>query len=127
MKKIILALTLITISASAIADNTKETWECKAFAGQWSDILVVAKSNKDSVLGSIEIAGTIHKATFKVVGLDREWGFGDAPNSKIDYVFKISPNGTAHYFDLAGAKGKEYTESSMTFKCRQKKQPDLTK
>lgn len=117
--KFILASTLLTISASVIADNEKEVWECKDPNAEWNNILVTAVANKTTGDGVIKVAGIEHHTNFEIAGFDRQWQFGKKLNSDgFKYIFRVKPNGMAHYFNMPDTTNGNTVESEMVLSCR---------
>ena len=119
MKKFILAVILFAISVTVHAANEMETWECKDPNGKWNDILVTAIANKTTGDGTIKVAGIEHSTKFKIAGFDRQWQFGKESSTGIfQYVFRVKPNGIAHYFNMPSTIKGESVESEMVLMCR---------
>lgn len=115
MKALVAGLTLIGLSTSTAAQSQPETWRCKD-GFSWdstTEILVVATINEDRETGTIAVAGTVHDAVYVVHGFERRWGFGEKlRGDSYRFVFAISPNGAATYYDSIEG-------SRMTLNCKQ--------
>ena len=120
MRKIIIILFITLLTPSTIyANNIIEKWECKETYGLWINILVKATVFKGRTKGEIHVAGITHDSYFEIHGFNRRWDFGEANNKGIlKYMFKIKPNGEAHYFEFGSEKT---AKSSIILKCRQLK------
>lgn len=119
IKKIISTSIFLTISTSILASDKKEVWECKDLNGEWNNILVTATAIKETGEGIIKVAGIEHFTKFEIAGFDRQWRFGKiSTTDKYKYVFRIKPNGVAHYFNMPVKKSGEFVESEMVLLCR---------
>jgi hypothetical protein len=116
--RIALALSILLSAPLALAE---ETWDC--FASQFAtsgEPLVVAAIGDDKESGEIHVAGTVHRATYRVVGFKRRWDFGLQPDNTFDYAFIIEPNGQSRYYDFSSVEAGEPKTESMTFFCKKR-------
>ena len=63
--------------------------------------------------GEVSVAGMTYKASFKIIGFDRRWDFGE----KLEYSFFIEPEGTGLYYDFSDVKDGGKTRQSQTYSC----------
>jgi hypothetical protein len=119
MKIFISISILLTISTSLVVANEKEIWDCKDPNSEWNKILVTATADKMNGEGIIKVAGVEHSTKFEVAGFDRQWKFGKTSvANKYKYVFRIKPNGVAHYFNMTVKKTGGAIESEMVLLCK---------
>jgi len=118
---------LFFLCTTPVIANAKEIWQCKDLRDVSNAILVTATVFKSAEQGVIAVAGTEHMTHYEVAGFDRQWKFGKSSETDgFRYVFRIKPNGIAHYFDIEVAnKGEAASEdetikSEMIFMCKQK-------
>lgn len=124
MTRLLTALPLILLSGAAFG----KTFECsEAFAtafgeltGEKAPVLVVATVNADGKTGTIKVADQEFQANYQVEGLDRTWRFFTADNQEYGYMFLISPDGTAAYYDHETSEG-EPTYPDQAYLCRERK------
>ncbi len=116
--KIFLLVSMLFISLHI--NNTEaqilETWECTE---QYrSEVLVIAHINEGRDTGSIEVAGTVKNAQFKIDGFDRRWDFDPTEDGAFNYAFLIMPNGDGSYYDFSSVDSGQTVTASQFYICR---------
>ncbi len=119
IKTLLAGLLFIGCSSSVLATE-KEVWQCKDLHTTNNEIIVTATAFKTSNHGLISVAGTEQTAHYEVAGFNRQWKFGSkSTDNSFKYLFRINPNGVAHYFDISDTKEGESIESEMVLICNQ--------
>ena len=110
-------LTPCIVQGQHSGDSMKETWQCFDRYSSFSNKVLVTLSgavrNKNFGLGEVSVAGVIYSASFRVVGFDRRWDFGD----EYAYAFIIQPDGHGMYYDFSKVKDSGSTGPSQHFRC----------
>lgn len=118
MKSVSLLLALLITSISYAA-NEREIWECRGFYNIGTKTLVTATADRTAGQGTIKVAGVSYDTRFEIAGFDRQWQFGrNSGTGTYQYVFRIKPDGIAHYFDISTAGNGKPVKSSMVLNCR---------
>lgn len=114
---------LIWCSPSALLAEIVESWECRDYSDNWSNILVNAVVFEGRKHGGIVVAGEIYRANYHVDGFIRRWDFNYKAGEGYTYSFTIEPNGIASYYDFSS---RDRVWSSMHMKCRNVKKNKRT-
>jgi hypothetical protein len=114
--KVPIAFLALVVGVTAQASPV-EVWECQQVSyGNWSDILVIASVEEGREIGTVEVAGVVHQAQFRINGFDRRWDFGSKEDPYL-YAFVVRPGGDAAYYDFRGEKN---AKPSNFMHCRQR-------
>ncbi len=96
---------------------TTEKWRCFDLSDYYKVTVLVELSrvtgdSKALGTGEVSVAGITYKASFKVVGFNRRWDFGE-----FEYAFTIKPDGTGNYYDFSDVKDGGEIGPSQTYSC----------
>ncbi len=124
MNRFLAALPLLFLSGAVFA----KTFECteavdtifEGFFGENAPVLVVASVNADGKTGTIKVADRTFKSEYQVEGFDRTWRFSTDDDQDYGYLFLISPDGSAAYYDHETSKG-EVTYPDQVYFCSERK------
>lgn len=112
---------LIALLVLAEATNATETFECQS--GHYWDtdgkILVTARVFVETGGATIEVAGVVYLANYRVTGFNRRWDFVEATDERYDYAFIIKPGGHATYYDFSISDTVKSEFPTQFFFCKQ--------
>ncbi len=105
-----------------------KTFECtealetifEEVTGEKASVLVLAAVNADGESGTIKVADRTFRAKYQVEGFDRTWRFFTDDGQEYGYLFLISPDGTAAYYDHETSEG-EPTYPDQAYFCLERK------
>ena len=116
MRFVLIAVILLTG-----ASNANETFECQS-GRSWDNegkTLVTASIFGETGGATIEVAGIVHLAVYRVTGFNRRWDFGEASNQRYEYAFIIKPDGDATYYDFSNSDVARDKFPTQFFFCKQ--------
>lgn len=122
MAKLRFAIALLIGATTATAyGKPVESWECRSISvAHWNNILVEATVDPGREMGSISVAGVVHRAQFAVKGFNRRWDFVLNERDAFDYAFVVKPDGDGSYYDFTNDEPGSIVQPSMMMVCRQK-------
>ena len=124
MNKLLILTTALALQSCANymppLDDTdsEQVFNCREKYSDNYSVLVRATAIPAEGIGTIEVAGVKHPATYKVSGFDRDWRFGPMVDGGHIFAFIIKPDGMGYYFDFSLQKPNElHATSSDSFQC----------
>ena len=112
---------LIALLLLAEVTNGAETFECQS--GDYWDIdgkiLVTARVFTESGGATIEVAGVVYLANYRVTGFNRRWDFVEVMEERYDYAFIMKPAGRATYYDFSKSATVKNEFPTQSFFCKQ--------
>lgn len=110
--------------ADDLSDQDAEHWGCgEPDSGcEYRDCPFRLTGSFDAGTGTVEIAGQLKVAEFKLAGLDRRWDWGWDEGKGYDYSIVMGPDGKARYFDFSRVTpnpvtGEITTTPTHRFQC----------
>ena len=117
----VMRFVLIALLLLAEVTNATETFECQS--GDYWDIdgkiLVTARVFVESGGATIEVAGVVYLADYRVTGFNRRWDFVAVTKERYDYAFIIKPAGRATYYDFSKSATVKNEFPTQSFFCKQ--------
>ena len=73
----------------------------------------ITVDGKTHGIGRVSVAGITYTASFKVIGFDRRWNFGEV----YEYTFIIKPDGSGLYYDFSDIEVGGKTSPNQFYAC----------
>ena len=110
------------VDANDMEEGTFERWGCgDHFDGcRFGGCAVKLTGDFNASTGTVEVAGTVNAALFRLVGLQRRWDWGD-DDGRYPFALTLDADGTAQYYNFSivmpDADGVHRTTPADLFKC----------
>ena len=95
-----------------------ERWECGDFiygCKSRCPVSLMANTNPGHSTGTVQFAGIVEQANFRIRGLTRRWDWCRDADDGYACAFVLSADGTGKYYDFSG--GARSARASDLFKC----------
>ena len=115
------------VDDAGAADGGLERWACGDFVDGcgFRPCPVVLTANVHSGTGTVEFAGVVEYAQFKIHGLERRWDWCLDDDGGYGCAFVLSSDGDGAYYDftkvMPDSDGVHRTKPSELFKCTRRR------